>query len=114
MFVEGLAARGNITWLKEELREIIEPDNILLRSLQLRCALADEQIDKISNCLTVQEKADELLRWLVEDFTGDYDNLTAAFEEAGQKHIANFIIAVGGISSLFVFFVRVKFSVCLI
>jgi hypothetical protein len=90
--------RRKIAKLKEELREIVEPSLLLLHELESRCNF---ETKNISSGSTVLQKADELLRWLVDDYRGDYKNVEEAFEKAGQKHIVNFINAVGGISSLF-------------
>lgn len=93
--------RMKIKKLKQELRNIIDPDFALLLNLQRSCNLTDEKRYEILSRTTVHQKADELLRWLVEDVTGNYDDVMVAFEEAGQKHVVNFIVADGGISSLF-------------
>jgi hypothetical protein len=90
--------RGKITKLRQELKDIIEPSIILLHELESSCNL---QTRTILGCSTVPDKVDELLRWLVEDYRGDYKNVKEAFKKAGQKHIVNFINADGGISSLF-------------
>lgn len=104
--------RNKISKLKKELREIIEPDVKLLLGLQCRCALAVEKRKKILSFVIEHEKVDELLRWLVEEFQGDFKNVTMAFEEAEQNHIVNFIIADGGTTTdLFVFDGRLKCSV---
>jgi hypothetical protein len=89
---------GKIARLRQELKDIIEPSIVLLHELESSCSL---QTRTILRCSTVPDKADELLRWLVEDYRGDYKNVEEAFKKARQKHIVNFIDADGGISSLF-------------
>lgn len=94
---------GNISTLKEELKEIIQPDLVLLNELTSNCQLKVAKRDKILQLGTVHEQADKLICWLGKiNFTGDnVDKVSAAFETAGQKHVANFIRAKGGISRLF-------------
>jgi hypothetical protein len=101
VFLAGLVKREQIAKLTKELREIIDPDISLLRNLTSMCDLTVEERDKISSCATVHEEADELLRWLAKDFTGDYGNVKEALIISGQEHVVNFIIANGGISSQF-------------
>lgn len=91
---------GRIANLKKELREIIEPDIKLLTSLTSKCGLTVEKRNEIWNCANVHDRADKLVCWL-EHYSGDYNNVKVAFNKAIQEHVANFIIADGGISSLF-------------
>jgi hypothetical protein len=104
VFLSGQDMHEKIAKLKNELREIIEPDIELLRGLLSRCELTVEKRDAILSCPTVPKKADELC-WL-EDCTSDYSKVKEAFEAAKQSHVVNFIIADGGILSSFVFYVR--------
>jgi hypothetical protein len=101
VFLTGLTIGAKIANLKEILREIIEPDIILLNSLVTEGVLAIERRDKIWICETVHDKADELLRWL-EIYSGEDVNVVKAFKNGEQEHIANYISANGGIFILFI------------
>jgi hypothetical protein len=48
---------------------------------------------------SVQERNDELVNWLLTDNNVDYRKVLKAFEETGQTHVVNYIMADGGISS---------------
>ena len=71
----------------------------MLDCLTGKCNLTEFNRYTISKCAAVSKKNDEIIDWLLNEYIGDYENVKAAFKDAGQEHIVNFIIANGGISN---------------
>jgi hypothetical protein len=91
--------REKIEKLKKQLREIIEPDIVFLNQLITQGVLTEKWRDQILNCPSEQQRNDELLNWLLENYKGDFRQVLEAFEKTGQKHVVNYIMADGGMSS---------------
>jgi hypothetical protein len=85
--------------LKEHLREIIESDDVFLNHLTNQHVITNKMKNQLLSSHSVQERNDELINWLLTDNNVDYRKVLKAFEETGQKHVVNYIMADGGISS---------------
>ena len=79
-----------------ELREIIEVDDCLLRSLQRKKILSDKHVDELKK--TLYSTADKLLDFLLYRYVGVYSKVMAALDETGQEHVVNFISLAGGMN----------------
>lgn len=79
-----------------KLRKIIEPDEVLLDCLVSKRILTNEKKSKIMQRVATHEKNDKLIKYLLNNSTDHYLTVLRAFEEAGQKHVANYILAEGG------------------
>jgi hypothetical protein len=83
--------------VQQELLEIVDPDEILLGHLESKTILTAEKRKKISKLRDTQMKNEELLKHLLDDFTGDHHSIILnAFAEAGQEHVVNYVLAEGG------------------
>lgn len=99
----GRVWRKRIKALKQQLRVIIEPDIVFLNQMIKLGVLTDELGDKILSYSSVPERNDALLKWLLKDFSGDYEQVMKAFSKTGQNHVVNYILAYGGNLGYFIF-----------
>jgi len=86
---------ANITRLKSDLADIIEPDFGLLDELLSLKVLTRRQIAKIrSGTKTVYDQNDTLLDLLV--LKDQCDKFVKALEQTDQEHVVNYITQNGG------------------
>jgi Caspase recruitment domain len=79
-----------------DLCQIIAVDSVLLRTLCDGNLLTPKQRDIINDTSKSDEKVRKLLRYCLNSQTNDCFELLTSFEEAGQKHVVNFIVSNGG------------------
>jgi len=85
---------ANITRLKSDLANIVEPDFGLLDHLLSLNVLTRRQLAKVRSERTVYERNDALLDLL--ETEDQCDKFVKALQQTGQQHVANFITQNGG------------------
>jgi hypothetical protein len=93
--------RSKIEKLKKELKDIIDPDTVLLSVLKTRNVLTTEESNDILQFDSVERKNDKLIEILLSKNVTEAENIMAAFKQAGQEHVVNYITSEGGNVKLF-------------
>jgi hypothetical protein len=91
-----LTIREKISKLKENLKNLIEPDADWLASMWQQDILTQGQYEEVDAQTTVNNKNDKLLHHWLDCFSGNWDSILDTLHEAGQEHIVNFIKSGGG------------------
>ena len=83
--------------MREKLCELVEPSDVFISILLRKKILLDAQCKELRCKVTVYEKNDLLLTYLLdESFPGGYSGLLDVLIETGQEHIVNFVTSNGG------------------
>ena len=93
---ETSTARGKARRLRERLKDIVEPDYYMLVIMVREHVLTDQQLQKILAEPTIHKMNRKLLVYLLDSYTGDFNNVLEILSKAGQTHVVNLIRADGG------------------
>jgi len=109
MLLGAVADENNVLFrLRESLREMIDPDFLLLNELMSRDVITDADRQRVKSHSCLQDRNDALLELILDKDDAAQRRFIACLHDSDQDHVVNFINYDGGTQYIGLLYLSLK------